>query len=219
MRNICDMEQQNMSPAEVSRTSRTGETAHRALLIYLSCFLLTDTDKNGSQTTPKLLQFLKEKGPPFFPYLTLAVCHHLAGDVSKLRNSPSSHLSPTPESKWATPHPANRSDVPGGRQSPLFHSILSLPVINSYLVFKLLHALMICYNWIMDENNFMALWLISSTVCCVFLVIRPYFFHGAYLCCRASVSRRKPQGEGVSLASSLHWERCTTTFLTVEMIW
>lgn len=86
----------------------------------------------------------------------------------KLGNSPSSHLSPAAESKWATPHLATRSQVLGGKWSPLFHSILSLPVISSYLVFKLLHAPTICYNWITDGNHFMALWLTSSAVCCFF---------------------------------------------------
>ena len=33
---------------------------------------------------------------------------------------------------------------------------------------KLLCALMICYNWLTDGNNFMALWLVSSTVCWFF---------------------------------------------------
>lgn len=166
MRNICDMEQQNMSPAEVSRTSRTGETAHRALLIYLSRFLLTATNKNGLQITPKSLWFLKEQEPPLFPYL--AACHHLAGDISKLGNSPSSHLFPTPESKGTTPHLATRSQVLGGKWSPLFHDILSLPVISSYLVFKLLQALTICYNWITDGSHVTPLRLISGTVCCFF---------------------------------------------------
>lgn len=53
----------------------------------------------------------------------------------------------------------------------------------------------------------------------LFLVIRSDFFHGAYLCCGGSASRRKAHGEGLSLASSLHWGRCTTTFLTMETIW
>lgn len=53
----------------------------------------------------------------------------------------------------------------------------------------------------------------------LFLVIRPDFFHGAYLCCGGSASRRKAHGEGLSLPSSLHWDRCTTTFLTMETIW
>lgn len=38
IRDICDTEQQNMSPAAVSRTSRTGETAHKALLVYFTHF-------------------------------------------------------------------------------------------------------------------------------------------------------------------------------------
>lgn len=166
MRNICDMEQQNMSPAEVSRTSRTGETAHRALLIYLSRFLLTATNKNGSQMTAKWLRCLKEKEPPLFPHL--AVCHHLAGDISKLGNSPFSHPFPTPESKGTTPHLATRSQVLGGKWSPLFHDILPLPVISSYLVFKLLQALTICYNWITDGSHVTPLQLISGTVCWFF---------------------------------------------------
>lgn len=66
-----------------------------------------------------------------------------------------------------------RSQVLDGKWSPLLHTILSLPVISSYLVFKLLHALMICYKWITDGNHLTALWLIPSTVCCFF-----FFFFG-----------------------------------------
>lgn len=110
-----------MSPAEVSRTSRTGETVHRVLLIYLSCFILTATEKNGSQRTPKSLQIQKEKESFFFPYLSLSLCQHLADGISKLGNSPSFHFFPTPESKQATPHPTTKSQVQCGKWG--YHSL------------------------------------------------------------------------------------------------
>lgn len=88
-------------------------------------FILTATDKNGSQRTPKSLQMQKQKEPLFFPYLSIALCQHLAGDISKLRNSPSFHFSPAPESKQATPHLTASSQVQCGKWSAPFHRMLS----------------------------------------------------------------------------------------------
>lgn len=114
-----------MSPAEVSRTSSTGETGHRVLLIFSSCFILTATDQNASQRTPKSLRMQKKKEPFFFPYLSLALHQHLADGISKLGNSPCFHLFPTPERKQATPHLTTRSQVQRGKWAAPFHRMLS----------------------------------------------------------------------------------------------
>lgn len=139
--------------------------------------LFSATGTKGSQLTPKSLQFLKGKEHPFFLYLILDAHHHLAGDISMLGNSPSSHLSLAPESKW--PNELHLTSPPCPRGKHFFSS-----GITSWL-----------YGW--------------------YLAV----YHSAYLCWRASASRRKPHGEGTGLASIQKGDSCTTTFLIMEIIW
>ena len=169
IRDICDTEQQNMSPAAVSRTSRTGETAHKALLVYFTHFQpQAKMDRNWS---PKSLRFLKRKGCPSFPR---CLSPSSPGDISKLGSSPSSYLSHLQKSNEQMNSTSPCHQVPG--ESPLLHNVLSVTVISSHLFFfffflfflKLLHAVVVCYNWITDGEHFIALRLISSRKCYFF---------------------------------------------------
>lgn len=67
----------------------------------------------------------KDKEPFSFPYLSLALCQHLAGGISELGNSPSFHFLPIPESKPAAPHFTTMSRVQRGKWSAPIHRMLS----------------------------------------------------------------------------------------------
>lgn len=71
----------------------------------------------------------------------------------------------------------------------------------------------------MDNRNiFTALWLICNMACC-FFGDQTLVLHVAYLECRASVSKKQPCNEDVSLASSQPWDTCTLMLLTMQLIW
>lgn len=72
IRDICDMEQQNMSPAAVSRTSRTGETAHKALLVYFTHFQ-PQAKMDHNQLITKISTVPKKEKMSFLPTLSATI--------------------------------------------------------------------------------------------------------------------------------------------------